>query len=87
MWNNLSTTKTQELAIQDEGIWKTYFDHLYKNIPQKDLQKNQLEIKGKLNILESVIKNNQIPLDYTITQQELNEKLKYIKSKKSMRSR
>lgn len=83
MWNNLSTTKPQELAIQDVGIWKTYFDNLYKNIPQKDLNQNQLEIKEKLNILESVIKNNQNPLDYPITQQELNEKLKSIKSKKA----
>ena len=46
-------------------------------------KKNQSEIQEKLNILESVIKNNHNPLAYPIPQQELNEKLKSIKSKKA----
>ena len=51
LWNNLSTTKPQELAIQDVEIWKTYFDNLYKNIPQKYLQltRTNYEIGTSLN--------------------------------------
>ena len=55
MWNNLRTTKPQELAKQDEGIWKTYFDNLYKNILQKNLEQNQLEIQETFYIMEPVI--------------------------------
>ena len=56
-----------------------------RNVVEGFRQRNACprKVKEKCNILESVIKNNLNPLDYPITQQELSEKLKSIKSKKA----
>ena len=83
MLNSLETTKPQQLTIQDGDIWKNYFNDLYRSIPPEDLNLNQIEIKTKLDNLESAIKNNQNPLDYPITQKELTDKLKTLNSRKA----
>ena len=83
MLNSLETTKPQQLTIQDGDIWKNYFNDLYRSIPPEDLNLHQIEIKTKLDNLESAIKNNQNPLDYPITQKELTDKLKTLNSRKA----
>ncbi len=86
MWNNLSTTKSQEsvLPIQNGTTWTEHFKNLYDKIP---LNQKQNLIKEKLLNLESVIKDNQNPLDYPISAEELAQKLKTLKPKKGMRHR
>ncbi len=81
--SGLNNTTPQELAIQDGQIWKDHFEKLYTH--QTDLlnNPNQLKVIEKLNALESCIKNNQNPLNYPITQEELSGKLKSLKCNKS----
>ncbi len=76
MWNNLSTTKPQDLPIQDGDIWTKHFENLYKEIPPKQLINNSDQIKQSLQTYEDTIKNNQNPLDFPITHEELTNKLK-----------
>ncbi len=83
MWNNLSTTKPQDLPIQDGDIWTKHFENLYKEIPPKQLINNSDRIKHSLQTYEDTIKNNQNPLDFPITHEELTNKLKSQKCKKS----
>ncbi len=73
-WNSLNNTKPQELAIQDGQIWKDHFKKLYTHQTDPLNNPNQLKVIEKLNALESCIKNNQNPLDYPITLEELNGK-------------
>ncbi len=83
MWNNLSTTKPQDLSIQDGDIWTKHFENLYKEIPPKQLNDNYNLIKLNLQTYEDTIKNNQNPLDFPITHEELTNKLKSQKCRKS----
>ncbi len=76
MWNNLNTTKPQDLPIQDGNIWTKHFENLYKEIPPKQLNNNSDQIKQSLQTYENIIKNNQNPLDFPITHEELMKKLK-----------
>ncbi len=62
MWNNLSTTKAQDLPIQDGDIWIKHFENLYKEIPPKQLNDNNNLIKKNLQTYEDTIINNQNPL-------------------------
>ena len=71
MWNNLSTTKPQDLPIQDGNIWTKHFENLYKEIPPKQLNDIYDLIKQNLQTYEDTIKNNQNPLDFPITFKEL----------------
>ncbi len=83
MWNNLSTTKPQDLPIQDGDIWTKHFGNLYDESLQKQLINNSDQIKQSLQTYEDTIKNNQNPLDFPITHEELTNKLKSQKCKKS----
>ncbi len=83
MWNNLSTTKPQDLPIQDGDIWTKHFENLYKEIPPNQLNDNYNLIKQNLQTYEDTIKNNQNPLDFPITHEELTNKLKSQKCRKS----
>ena len=83
MWNNLSTTKPQDIPIQNSDIWKKHFENLYKEISQKDVNSNHNLVMQKLQSLEYTIKDNQNPLDYPITQEELAQKLNSLKPKKA----
>jgi len=83
MWNNLSTAKPQDLPIQDGEIWTNHFENLYREIPSKQLNDNYNRIKLNLQTYEETIKNNQNPLDFPITQEELANKLKSLKGNKS----
>uniref|UniRef100_A0A3B1JC70 ribonuclease H n=1 Tax=Astyanax mexicanus TaxID=7994 RepID=A0A3B1JC70_ASTMX len=83
MWNNLSKTKSQEIPTQNSEMWKNHFENLYKEISEKDLNSNYNLITQKLQSFECAIKDNQNPLDYPITQVELAQKLKSLKSKKA----
>ncbi len=82
MWNNLSTTKPQDLPKQDVNIWTKHFENLYKEIPTKQLINNSDQIKQSLQTYENTIKNNQNPLDFPITHEELMKKIKSQKCKK-----
>ena len=80
LWNNLSTAKQHELAINDGAIWKKYFKNLYCKISKKT---HHTMINEHLNKLELIIKDNQNPLDKPISHKELIDKLQSLKSKKS----
>lgn len=83
MLNNLSATQSQTLTIQDGDIWKSHFQNLYKDISPNELLSNYQTITGKLQEIESTIKNNQNPLDFQTTWDELMEKKKCLKTKKA----
>jgi len=57
-----------------------YFSELYSNITKND---DQYKILRKWKTLEAVIKNNQNPLDYPVTEQELIEVIQSLKGKKA----
>ncbi len=82
MWSNLSTTKPQDLPIQDGDIWTKHVENVYKEIPPNQLNDNYHLIKQNLQTYEDTIKN-QNPLDFPITHEELTNKLKSQKSRKS----
>ena len=60
------------MAIQNGEIWKKHFENLYSAITLDSDQNNLLH---KLDILESIIKDNQNPLDYEISEGELLAKI------------
>ncbi len=72
MWNNLSTTKPQDLPIQDGDIWTKHVENLMTII-----------IWSSKIYKDKTIKNNQNPLDFPITHEELTNKLKSQKCRKS----
>ena len=57
-----------------------YFTELYSDIT-KNSEKNKIHAKWKT--LELVIKDNQNPLDASITEQELMESMQFLKAKKA----
>ncbi len=76
MLNNLSTTKPQDLPVQDGDIWTKHFENLYKEIPPNQLNDNYNLNNQNLQTYEDRIKNNQNPLDFPITREELPNKPK-----------
>ena len=58
-------------------------EELYKNPERHNLNSNQATISEKMTKLESAIKNNQCPLDYPITIEELQEIHTALKSGKA----
>ncbi len=66
------TTRRRTGYDGDGDIWKKHFENLYStttlNLAHNDLL-------NKLQILESVVKDNQNPLDYQITEEELPAKI------------
>lgn len=79
-WHSFSKPQKEELAIQNGDIWKNHFESLYTAVPLNSAQNNLL---NKLQILESVIKDNQNPLDYQITEAELLAKIQALQPKKA----
>lgn len=67
------------MAIRDGNTWINHFSELYSNITKND---DQYKILTKWKTLEAVIKNNQNPLDYPVTEQELTEVIQSLKGKK-----
>ena len=69
-WNNLKQKRPEELAIQNGEIWTNHFQTLFQNI---NLTTNleQHHIHQKLTQLEYTIKDNQNPIDLSITEMEL----------------
>ena len=70
MWNNFNT-KQLILPIQNYDISRAHFENLYKDIPINQINSDQCIIQEKLQTLEETIKNNQTPLDFPITWEEL----------------
>ena len=83
MWNNFNANKTQALPIQNGDIWRAHFENLYKDIPINQMNSDQCIIKEKLQILEKTIKDNQNPIDFPITWEELIQQTKYLKPRKA----
>ena len=81
-WKRLNKPQYQELAIQNSDIWTTHFKTLYHTV-QINANTEQSKIQEKLTKLELAIKNNQNPLDSSITEQELSKKLQALKCKKA----
>ena len=69
-----------EQLIQNGNTWKNHFQDLYREHPKNQAQE---QISEKLKDLERVIKNYQTPLDYPITELELEDKLKILQPKKA----
>ncbi len=80
-WKLLYKPNQEILAIQDGETWKTHFQELYS--PTEILNSNQNEIINKLDNLERSIKANQNPLDFPITLNELEDKLRVLEPKKA----
>ena len=53
-----------------------HFEKLCEQISLNNLNHEPKQIKEKLTILESAIKNNQNPLDYLITMKKLENSIK-----------
>ena len=68
------------MAIQDGDTWTNNFQELFKKVVVSS-EKNH--INKKLQELELAVKDNQNPLDCSITEQELKDKIKSLKSKKA----
>ena len=81
-WKNRSKSKHDDPVIQNGDIWTDHFKHLYGNIPINS-DSEQTQIIEKFNNLEWVIKDSQNPLDFLITEQELEKKLINLKPKKA----
>ncbi len=79
-WNTLYRPQKEELAIQNENIWRTNFENLYKTIETNPARN---EIKTKLKIPKEKIKDNQNPLDFPITVNELTDRLHALKPNKA----
>ncbi len=79
-WNTLYRPQKEELAIQNENTWRTHFENLYKTIETNPARN---EIKTKLEILKEKIKDNQNPLDFPITENELTDRLHALKPNKA----
>ena len=71
-WNNKKKKKNdhEELAIQNGGIWESNFQTLFNKV-QTDTNCKQNQTINQLGKLELAIKDNQNPLDFTITDKEL----------------
>ena len=80
MYNNFNTKQAQALPIQNGDIWRAHFENLYKDIP---INSDQNTINEKLRALEETIKDNQNPLDFAITLEELITQTKSLKAKKA----
>ncbi len=80
-WKLLYKPNQEILAIQDGETWKTHFQELYS--PTEIHNSNQNEIINKLDNLERSIKANQNPLDFPITMNELEDKLRVLEPKKA----
>ena len=77
---NKNNNTNNDLAIQDGDIWINHFKDLYQEThitPKRD------QLQDKLNQLETIIKDYQNPLDYEITEKELDQKLKNLKCRKA----
>lgn len=83
VWNGLSKTKSPDLPIQDGEIWRAHFENLFKEIPPHELHSNYKTIREKLISFENTIKDSQNPLDFPITEFELECKIKHLKANKS----
>ncbi len=80
-WKLLYKPNQEILAIQDGETWKTHFQELYS--PTEIQNSNQNETINKLDNLERSIKGNQNPLDFPITLNELEDKLRVLEPKKA----
>ncbi len=69
-WNTLYRSPKEKMAIQNENIWRTHFGNLFKTIETNPAQNF---IITKLEILNEKIKDNQNPLNFTITVNELTD--------------
>ena len=79
-WNKLNKQKQDELPIQDGDTWVNHFSKLFCPIEENNEQK---QIQDKLKNLETVIKDYQNPLDFPITLNELEDKIKILKPNKA----
>ena len=79
-WKHLNKPHKEDLAIQNGDIWKTHFETLYRDITPNESQNS---INKKLELLESIIKDQQNPLDLPITERELQIKIKALQPKKA----
>lgn len=81
-WNHLNNSPPKELAIQNPDTWKTFYQNLYKSMPD-NITNEQKHIKLNLKKLEDVICVHQNPLDHSISSDELLKSLKKLKPDKA----
>lgn len=81
MWNNLNIKDPKDIPIQNGNIWLQHFQTLYTEIHPTET--NQNYITQKLHNFELVFKDNQNPLDFPISSDELLQKIRSLKSNKS----
>ena len=79
-WHSFNKSHKEELAIQNGEIWKKHFENLYSTITPNSAQNNLL---NKLETLESVVKDNQNPLDHEISEEELLTKIQALQPRKA----
>lgn len=79
-WNTLYRPQQEDLVIQNGNIWRTHFENLYKTTETNPARN---ELKTKLEILKENIKDNQNPLDFPITVNELTDRLHALKPNKA----
>lgn len=79
-WHSFNKPHKEELAIQNGDIWKKHFENLYSAITLDPSQNNLL---NKLETLESVVKDNQSPLDYEMSDRELLAKIQALQPRKA----
>ena len=70
MWKNLSIKETKEIPIQNGNIWTEHFKKVNSEI--KFIDTNQNQIKEKLQNFGVKFKDNQNPLDFPISSEELS---------------
>ena len=78
-WNR-QYKQHEELPIQNGDIWINHFSKLFMYIDKNPEQKH---IHDELQLFESEIKNDQNPLDFSITLNELQDKIQNLKPNKA----
>jgi len=79
-WKHLNKRPRDELAILNGDIWKEHFTNLFDH---PILNSDQQQISERLENLEIPIKDNQNPLDFPITQKEVEGKLHNLQPRKA----
>ena len=79
-WKQLNKPEKDELAIQNGDIWTEHFRKMYE---PTILNPTRTEILEKLKTIEPIIKDQQNPIDFPITEKELELKVNALQPKKA----
>lgn len=81
LWNNLDKSKEpKHIPIYDPNIWTEHFGNLYS---QKEPTLTQKHLTSQLHTLERTVKDQLNHLDQPVLLNELTDKIKSLKNKKS----